>query len=357
MADYLAPFLDLFSTDDRLKFHITYPPDPHSEDPSQSMRSVFAHLPEINRYVARLRVWDLVVCADHCFGNGRQRSPSIYIGHGAKSKAATSDDVEYTYGPDAMDRHHRPAYRVMLEDDEDYATAAIAANPDLRDVIKVVGHPDIDRLPAAVAQRDAFRSQLGFAPNDRVVFFLSTWGPHSLFHVMGDALLEQAGQMQSTHRFILSIHSHEYRPAPAGKRTWGPYLESLAPDGFIVRPPREDWLPYLIASDCVVSDYCGLIEYAVRLQKPLVFTPTPAELIWKSSLMWKARQSFPVITDATQLPTAIETAMAMPHPIDTLPTASTAEKHPGTTETNIRREICALLNLSVSETDKVEISR
>ena len=346
MVDYLVPFLSLFAADERLKFFITYPPDRNSADPTNSMRKAFGHLPEVGRYAARLRLWDLVVCADHCFGDGRRRSPSVYIGHGAKSKTLPGSETEYTYGPAAVDKHNHPAYRTMLEDNEHYATAAISTNPQLREVIKVVGHPDLDRLPAAAAQRDSYRAQLGFAPNDRVVLFLSTWGPNSLCHIMGDALIEQARQMQSTHRFILSVHSHEYRPK-AGARVWGDYFESLASEGFTVRNPHDDWLPYLVASDCVVSDHCGLNEYAVRLHKPLVFTPIPDSRIWKSSLTWAARQTFPIITQGSELPSAITTAMATAHADHVPVLPSSSEVQVGATETNIRREIYELLKLPV----------
>ncbi len=37
-------------------------------------------------------------------------------------------------------------------------------------------------------------------------------------------------------------------------------------DGFIVREPSESWIPYMVASDIVVSDFTGLIEYAVLLE-------------------------------------------------------------------------------------------
>ncbi|MBN2137844.1 MAG: hypothetical protein JW720_08555 [Sedimentisphaerales bacterium] len=308
------------------------------------MRSQLPAL-EVSEGWARARAWDLVVCADHCFGGTTRRSPAVYIGHGSPNKVLAGETTGYVCSDRAYDRKGRPLYaRIFLERDEE-KSLALASCHGSRDIFRVVGSMEHDDLLAQADRRDEFRLELGYKPRDVVVLILSTWGEHCLFHTMGDELLEEARKMRGEFKFILSAHPHEYRPKPAGQRVWGEYLRSQREFGFVVREPSESWISYLVASDIVLSDYTCLAQSAVLLEKPIILTPVPEELIWRGSVTWKIRQFAPILNDARELRQALTSAMNT-YPMEKLhELAKSMNPHPGEAAVRIRKEIYDLLGI------------
>jgi hypothetical protein len=176
---------------------------------------------------------------------------------------------------------------------------------------------------------------------------LSTWGEFCLWRTVGDALLEQARELQGRYKFVLSAHPHEYAVKPEGQRIWGEYLRTQQQYGFLIREPSESWIPYMVASDIVVSDYTGLIEYAVLLDKPLVLSPVPEALIWKGSVTAKVREFSPILQDR-ELRDCLEIAERL-YPFEQLrELAREANPFPGQAAQRIRREVYDLLGISMS---------
>lgn len=344
MADYLGPFRELFTSDPRVKFSVVFLCGDVTEDRLRHMRD---RLPvrEVSPPWANAKAWDLVICADHCFDHGRRRSPTVFIGHGLPGKCVSGSSMEYAYGPHACDERGRITYRRIFTPRESDARAAMKRNPSLRDIIVAVGDLQNDTLLHEADSRNRFRERLGFGPEEIVVFVLSTWGPHCLWHTMGDALLDEAEKLQPAFRFILSAHPHEYRPRPNGERVWGEYLRLQKPRGFLVREPSEDWIPYLVASDIVVSDYTNLVQSAVLLEKPVVLTPVPEQCIWKESITWKIREFAPILKDARRLREFLMAAQQN-YPVAKLrELARMVHPHPGEAASRIRREIYGLLGI------------
>jgi GNAT superfamily N-acetyltransferase len=350
MTDYLGPFWEVFREDNRLKFYVVFLTPyafKHSDSDLQYMRKQLP-VSEVSTRWAYARAWDLVVCADHCFGNARRRSPAVYIGHGPKCKVIPGDVSEYAYGKNAFDRKGRLLYRRIFEERQTDRDRAIQENKVLRDAVVVVGNLENDRVLAQVGRRDEFRRQLGYVPEDVVVFILSTWGDRCLWNVIGDELLAEARNLREEFKFILSAHPHEYRPKPAGQRVWGEYLRLQRVYGFVVREPSESWIPYMIACDVVLSDYTGLIEYAALLEKPIVLTPVAEELIWKDSLTWKIRQFALILSDARMLRECLLKTKDG-YPFEKLhELAQTIHPHPGEAAKRIRKEIYDLLGIPAS---------
>jgi hypothetical protein len=211
-------------------------------------------------------------------------------------------------------------------------------------VVAVVGNLENDLILEQLPQREEFRRNLGFGPDDVVVFVLSTWGDHCLWNTIGDTLLEQARRLQGQFKFVLSAHPHEYAQKPDGQRVWGEYLRTQGQHGFLIREPSENWMPYMIASDIVLSDYTGLIEYAVLLEKPLVLAPVPDELIWKGSITARVREFSPIV-DKLTLRECLEIAQ-LSYPFDRLrKLAREAHPYPGEAPHRIRREVYNLLGI------------
>ena len=113
----------------------------------------------------------------------------MYIGHGPKCKVY--DGTEYAYSSASLDRHGRVVYTKMFARREDQRRA-IADKPNLKDIVTVVGNLENDKVVANAGRREELRAQFGFAPDDVVVYVLSTWGEHCVWHTIGDGLLEQA---------------------------------------------------------------------------------------------------------------------------------------------------------------------
>jgi hypothetical protein len=344
MADYLAPFAALFRNDPRIRFHAVFQCQGVPQDRVRHMKEQLP-FPEARLPGSRSVAWDLLVCADHCLNTTCLRSPVVFLGHGLHGKRLPGAATEYAFGELARNPKGRIIYRRLFVAREADATAALAEDPTWKEVVAVVGDLQNDNLLAQTARREGFRKELGFGPRDTVVFFLSTWGPHCLLHQMGDELLRQARALQNEFRFMLSAHPHEYRPQPDGQRVWGEYLRSQRQYGFIVREPSEDWIPYLVASDIVVSDYTNLVQSAALLEKPIILTPVPDDVLCQGSTTWQLRQFAPVLNDARRLREyLVETREDYPR--DKLRNlARTVHPHRGEAAERIRGEIYALLRL------------
>ena len=345
MADYLGPFRELFVADRRLRFGSVYLGAPAAEDRMRHVRERLS-VQEISQRWAYARAWDLAICADHCFGTARRRVPTVFIGHGLPGKCVSGSSMEYAYGPRALDVDGRLLYERIFTARESDAAAAIAGNPALKEVVVPVGDLQNDAVLDQMGSRDRFREELGFKPEDVVVFVLSTWGPHCLWHTVGDALLQEADKLHADFKFVLSAHPHEFRPKPNGERVWGEYLRLQRSRGFVVREPSEDWIPYMVASDIVVSDYTNLVQSAALLEKRIILTPVPDQYIWKDSITWQIREFAPIMENARELRRYLIAAQE-DYSVEKLrQLARLVHPHPGEAADRIRKEIYTLLGIA-----------
>lgn len=346
-ADYLGSFWRLFRQDPRLRFRVlaTWPLiASHCEEDIAHVRTRLP-VPETHRFWAYARPWDLTVCSDHCLNGEIRPKQAIFIGHGPHNKSYNGGMVTYTYGQSIRDGKGRFIYTRIFEERETNREQALQADPSLKDIIAVVGSLENDRLLEQSQRREEFRRRMGYERDDVVVFVLSTWGESCLLHTMGVELLEQARRLQSEFKFIFSAHPHEYRPRTDGGRVWGEYLRSQKAQGFAIREPSEDWIPYMVASDIVVSDHTGLVEPAALLEKPIIVVPVPDGLIWKHSATWQIRRFAPTLHDATMLRDCLY-RVKTDYPYDELhELAQTLNPYPGEAATRIRKEVYALLGI------------
>jgi hypothetical protein len=248
-----------------------------------------------------------------------------------------------------LDRWGRVSYRKMFAESEEERSKAIQLRPSLQDIVTVVGSLENDRVLENTARRDEFRGSLGYAQQDIVVLILSSWGEHCLWHTMGDSLLEEARRLMRQYKFVLSAHPHEYRAQPPGQRVWGEYLRSQRQYGFIVREPAENWIPYMVASDIVVSDFTGLLQYAVLLEKPIVLTPVPKQAMWEDFVATRIRKIVPMLPNAQSLRERLADARERYPREKVREIAEFVHPHPGEAAGRIRKEIYRLLKMSSGE--------
>ena len=147
-------------------------------------------------------------------------------------------------------------------------------------------------------------------------------------------------------KFALAIHPNEYHPKPPGQRVWGEYLRAQRKHGFIVREPSEDWLPYMLACDIIITDHTSLQVHGILLEKPIICVPIPDDFIWKGSATWKVREFAPVVEDMRKLRETLLDAKNN-YPMDRLEQlASEMNPYPGQSAERIRKEIYKLLELT-----------
>jgi hypothetical protein len=148
------------------------------------------------------------------------------------------------------------------------------------------------------------------------------------------------------YKFILSAHPHEYRAHPDGGRVWGTYLGEQRKDGFVIREPSDNWIPYMVASDIVISDFTGLMEYAVVLNKPLLVTVVPDGEIAKGSPIEIARRSARLIADPSQLRDLLSAAAQTISPDEAPREDTSISASASRSEENIRQEVYRILGMS-----------
>jgi len=348
MAEHLRYFCKLFEDDSRLRFNVLFPAYAR-KDISGEERGIDGCLPvpEIGFVSAYSRDWDLIVLPSHAprFLAAMRSTPAVFIGHGPHSGSEAGGTGASAYGKPAFDRKGRPFYRRMFVSEPMIRDLAIQNNPVLSDVVTVVGSVANDRLLAQCDQRDEIRRCFGFRPNDIVVFVLSTWREHCLFHTVGDAFLEEAKKLMGEFKFVLTIHPNEYRPKPPGQRVWGEYLRTQKQSGFVVREPADDWKPYMVACDIIVTDHTCLAEYGVLLEKPIIRVPVPDECIWKDSITWKIGEFAPVLDDMRNLRKALREATT-DYPLDKLKAlAKQMNPYAGQSTERVKKEIYEILGL------------
>jgi CDP-glycerol glycerophosphotransferase (TagB/SpsB family) len=101
----------------------------------------------------------------------------------------------------------------------------------------------------------------------------------------------------------------------------------------------------MVACDVYVGDYSSLVSSAVLLEKPVLLTPVPEEVILKGSVIWKLRQFAPILHDAAMLGECLLKAQKE-YPFDLLrELAQTVHPHPGQAARRIREEVYRLLGI------------
>ena len=346
MADHLRPVWHCLEDDERLRFFVTSPVD---EKTRHEIARIHERLPvtQVKLRRAYVRPWDLIITADHGHHElaDRRRCPVMFTGHGVAGKVVDGEGCDYRYGPRALLPDGSPRYSRMLEASSSTRDRIVGDRPMLRGVVSVVGSLQDDALLSQLSHRAEIRRQLGYSPDDKVVFVLGSWGPNSLFHTIGDELVEAAQSLRDRFHFVLSVHPHEYRPTPSGERVWGEYLENLEEPGFKVRKPSESWIPYMVACDVVVSDHTALAVNAALAAKPMIHAPLAAGVLQEGTILSRLRAIGRVLDEPSRLEDELERALTA-FPLEDLDRlAKDINSCPGQSQQRVRETVYELLDL------------
>ena len=345
-AEHLGDIWHLLEADPRLECRLVMP---CVEERSGEFDRIRRALPlrEIRGFWAHAGRWDLVILADHVLKDlvATDERRIVRIMHGFPGKRV--EGSLYAFGPGAYGADGRIRYTRLFVPSQTVKEWAVRMDPAFEDVVTVVGSPSNDKMLAQVERRQEYRRQYGFTPDDIVVFAVGTWGPHSLFRFMGDAILAQARKLQGEFRFIFSAHPHDHRHERTGQRVWGEYLREQSKHGFIIREPWDSWVPYMIASDVLLTDHTSLALHGALLGRPFVYCPVPDEAVESGTVIRQIRDISPTIQcDALDLRQALHCARNG-YPFDKLQSiVSQVNSYPGQALQLIRQELYTQLRLS-----------
>ena len=355
MAEYLADVWQLLKDDKNIRFYLLESSRWKEGRPgTQEYIRKTLPVPLIrSRWIARMH-WDLMIIADHARASlvDKKRCPTLFVPHGIESGLNLMNG-QYTFSDFALDKKGDCRYTRMFAASYTNRNIAAEINNVFDDVTVVVGNLHDDKMLALAEQRDAIRSQMGFTSDDNVVLVLGAWGPQSLYNRMGDVILSQSRDLMGEFRFILNVHPHEYRPKPSGERVWGEYLRTQKKNGFIIREPDEDWIPYMVACDVILTDYTSLALHGTLLKRPVVYVPLPESLKNPESLVWRLYELSPVINDdASDLGDRLRQSLN-DYPFGKLEElASQINSYPGQSRPRVLKELYSLLKLPQPETIK-----
>lgn len=310
MVEHLSELWELFEDDQNLIFHLFLL---HGDRCPGEMERVNHKLPVriIKNWELQLKCWDLVVIADHLHYISHWNVfsfPILRIPHGSVCKRVNGE--LYAFGRDCYDKNGKIRYTRMFVYNETERRMAIEVDPEFSDKVVVAGNLKSDRLLDKSRDRNVIRHRLGVGQDETLVLIASTFGPNCLFNIMGDALLSEARQLSGQFRFALSVHPLEHSSKATGERSWEERLSVLRAEGFLVLDPGEDWEPYIVACDIILTDHTSLSLYGLPLGRPYIYAPVPETVIEKYGLTWQLMDISPTLRpDASNLTECLMQAM------------------------------------------------
>ena len=314
MEEHLKNYLDAIGDDSEYQFYIFFGAG-YSNRKLQTLEGtkLLGENIEVIHQEWRLyfQKWDLIVCADlqYPFMLKKGSIPLLHIEHGIPAISYDGGEHTYEYGEDCFDENGDFLFDVMLENDISVARAMWNEGKQFRNVIKFTGYGQTQKMEKEAEKKQYYKKQLGISDDKIVVSFFGSWNKESLFHVLGKDLFTECQKLEEKYMFIFSIHPNEYRKYDENIEPMGEMVEKQREHGFLVRSPKEDWLPYMMASDIVVGDYTTMTALAMIAEKKIIFSDFPDSRIWKKSLYYKAKHELPVICKAEQLESKLQEVM------------------------------------------------
>lgn len=236
--------------------------------------------------IARYCLWSLIVFADHDdMARHSLFLPKLRIPHGI-SGFKVVDGVPYRHAKKWVEYRRRIFYAKMFEASEYSVELSLIHNRDLEGITVAVGDLCVDRLLYQSSKADTIRTSLGYTKQDFVVLVQSTYGPASLFEWIGRQLVEKCIDLtkQEKWKFIFQTHPHHWVETKQG---YSPHAQLLIDQkerpGIHIVGPRDDFVPYMVASDMVITDHTSLFMTYASLNKPILFVDVPGATLCDKS--------------------------------------------------------------------------
>jgi CDP-glycerol glycerophosphotransferase (TagB/SpsB family) len=177
--------------------------------------------------------------------------------------------------------------------------------------LRHVGLPKTDRLTDGTLDRASFLEANGLDPALPTVLYAPSWGEESSLDHMGEELLRTLAGMSLN--VLVKLHDNAYDPRFA-ERDWRALLDELSGPRFAA-PGTFDVIPFMQASDLLVTDISSVAFEWLQVDRPLVFMTFADQLVrWdgKADLDTWGRRIGTECDDVTQLPGIIDRELADP---------------------------------------------
>ena len=134
-----------------------------------------------------------------------------------------------------------------------------------------IGFPKLDRLVDGSLDRGRILRRLGLRGDRPVVLYAPTGAKGNSLETMGESVIRA---LRATDRYDLLVKPHDH---PKNRVDWFARLRPL--EGAHVRLVRDfDVVPYLFASDLLISDASSVASEYTLLDRPIVFLDVPRVL-------------------------------------------------------------------------------
>lgn len=347
-AGYLEDLRALFADDGRLRFFKTVRPNLNREDRRRGL--ALLHCRHVPYRLAKLLPWDLLVLADHPtdqIDDLATRFGVLRIPHGIGGKMVNGHD--YMYGPALYGRGGRLRYSCIFEASAVRRDKFVAAQPGLRDIVKLVGDLRLDRLRATprAAPSDAAKA---------VVVIASSWNEGNLLRKMGPALLAAAATLADRYTFVVRPHPHYFNSA--FRSDWPARLQEWETRGLEISPQEHDLAEALVPASVVIcDDLSSVVLYAAALGKRLILVRSDSPAIAPDSFAARLAALVPALRRAEDLGATLDTVLRTSPSPEVAGLAAEINSRPGESAALVRTEFYRLLHLPAPDAAPVAHTR
>ncbi len=268
------------------------------------LRRIFAEggLPDVRilpRWLARWRRADLYLSPDMTLLARRARlSVQLYHGVSFKGRMYTPGVLRYgklfTIGRDMRRR---------------YVERGLCRENDPR--FESIGMPKTDRLVDGSLERETILRRAGLDPARKTVLYAPTWRPEASLYSLGLPLMRALPDLGVN--LLVKLHDLSFDPR-SNPIDWRSELPKLARPGFKAIEDM-DIIPWLFASDALISDASSVANEFTLLDRPILFIDVP-ELFEKYKdtidLGGWGRRTGQVVSTLAELKAALERALRNP---------------------------------------------
>jgi len=202
-------------------------------------------------------------------------SKFVYVNHGSGTLASGETGIPYSY------KNNKKYYDVYFETNN-IVVENFDGNQNVVGKLKFSGNKFNDEYKQKLSKRDEYREKYGILPKQKVVFICGSWNIKSLFHIIGMEGIETIKKLaqDKKYKIIVSIHPNEYRQYESNVKPLGPEIDKLEEFGVIVRKPSEDFIPFIVMSDLVISDFSSMGDHALMMGKPICYSEFEDDMIF-----------------------------------------------------------------------------
>ena len=296
----LRPIYEVLKKDERLSIYFTFRfLEKKSERKAYTLFDDLPREKRIIKKIARKMKFDVLLCCD--FGFDREKIPvKIHAFHGVSFRNSTvigkikKFDKLFLAGP-YMKRYIEEK-GILPQDDERMV---------------MTGVPKLDALKNGGFRKDDILDELGLDPSLPTILYAPTHSINSSVYLYGKELLKyMAGRKVN---FLIKLHDLLFDPA-RNDIDWRGVINEMKGENTRLLE-GYDIIPYMCASDILISDASSVANEFTLLDRPIIFLDSP-ELLKSyeksADLDTWGRKGGEVVRNMEELGSALDKAINFP---------------------------------------------